>query len=288
VVPFAAGGATDALARVLAEDVRHAQGATVIVEDRPGAGSVIGTDFVARAAPDGETILLVSNSFLINAQLRKQSYDPLTSFAPICYLVKSPQLIVVNSTSPYHKLADLVDRARAEPGRITMASIGPGSTQRVAFALFRQKAGVDMTYVPYAAAAPVLNALLGDHVSSALADYATVGEQLRAGKLRALATASRDRIIALPDVPTVTESGYQDFEVDVWYGLVAPAKTPPESISRLADWFTGALHAPEVKSKLAAMGLDLVGTRGTEFSSHIRSKYEEYGRIIRDTNLKLE
>jgi tripartite-type tricarboxylate transporter receptor subunit TctC len=129
---------------------------------------------------------------------------------------------------------------------------------------------------------------LGQHVTSAFADYAIAGEQLKAGKLRALATASRARITSLPDVPAVAESGYPDFEVEVWYGLVAPARTPAERVSQLAGRFNGALQVPEVKDKLEAMGLYLVGTCGTEFAAHIRSKYKEYGRIIRETNLKLE
>jgi tripartite-type tricarboxylate transporter receptor subunit TctC len=288
IVPFAPGGATDSLARVLAEQVTRAQGPTMVVENRPGAGSIIGTEAVSRAAPDGNTVLLVSNSFLINAQLRKQNYDPLTSFEPICHLVKSPQLIVVNGSSPHRTLANLVDAARAKPGQLTMASIGPGSTQHIAFELFKRTASVDMTFVPYTAAAPVLNALLGEHVTSAFADYATTGEQLKARKLRALATASRTRIEPLPDVPTVAESGYPDYEVEVWYGLVVPAKTPKDSVSQLTNWFAAALQVPEVKGKLEAMGLYPVGICGAEFAAHIRTKYEEYGRIIREANIKAE
>jgi tripartite-type tricarboxylate transporter receptor subunit TctC len=145
-----------------------------------------------------------------------------------------------------------------------------------------------MTFVPYAATAPVLNALLGEHVTSAFADYATTGEQLKARKLRALATASRARIESLPDVPTVAESGYPDYEVEVWFGLVVPAKTPNETIAQLTNWFSAALRVPEVKGKLEAMGLYLVGTCGAEFAAHIRSKYEEYGRIIREANIVAE
>ena len=230
----------------------------------------------------------MSNSFLINAQLRKQNYDPLTSFEAVCYLVKSPQLILVNSGSPYRTLANLVDDAREKPGRLTLGSIGPASTQHIAFELLRRTAKIDMTFVPYTAASPVVNALLGDHIVSAFADYATTGEQIRAGKLRALATASRSRIDSLSDVPTVAESGYPDFEVEVWYGLVVPSKTPKNAISQLAGWFAIALQAPEVRGKLKALGLSPVGQCGAEFADHIRNKYQEYGRIIREGNIKGE
>jgi tripartite-type tricarboxylate transporter receptor subunit TctC len=154
--------------------------------------------------------------------------------------------------------------------------------------MLRRAAKVDMTFVPYPGGAPAITALLGDHVTAVLTDYAGVAEQLKVGRLRALATASPTRVELLPDVPTVAESGYKDYEVDLWFGLVAPAKTPKDAVSRLAGWFTAALQVPEVKAKLFAQGLYPVGMCGADFGAYLRKQFDEYGRIIREANIKAE
>src|SRR5712691_4661407 len=243
VVPLPPGGAGDIVARLLAEQVGKVQGPAIVIENRPGAGSVVGTEAVARAAPDGNTLLINAPYLLIGPQVRKLTYDPLTSFEPICYLVSSPGVIVVNSASPYRTLADLIDAARAKPGELTLASVGPATAQHIGLEKLKRAAHVDLTYVPYAGGAPAINALLGEHVTSVFAEYAPLAEHLKAGKLRALATSARMRIEPLPDLPTVAESGYKDYEVDLWWSLFAPAKTPKESISQLAGWFTAAMQA---------------------------------------------
>jgi tripartite-type tricarboxylate transporter receptor subunit TctC len=287
VVPFAPGGATDTLARLLAEQISRAQGLTMAVGDRPGAGSVIGTEAVSRATPDGNTVLMIANSFVVNPNLKKLNYDPLISFEPICYLVGSPNVIVVNSASPYRTLSDLLSAARMKPGELTLASNGPATSQHIAFEMLKRAANVNMTFVPYSGNPPALNALLGEHVTSVLADYALVAEQLNAGKLRALATTARTRIEPLPDVPTVAE-GYTGYEVEVWNGLVAPAKTAKERVSQLAGWFTAAMQVPEVKAKLVVQGLYPVGICGVEFGAFLRKQYDDYGRVIREANIKAE
>ena len=287
VVPFPAGGAVDTLARLLAEEVGRA-GPTMVIENRPGAGAVIGTEAVARAAADGSTLLMLANSFVINPHLRKLNYDPLTSFEPICYLVRSPTVLVVNSASPYRTFADLVAAARAKPGALTLASAGPATSFHIAIEVLKREANVNLTYVPYPGDPPAINALLGEHVTSMFANYATVSEQLNAGKLRALATGSRTRIEPLPELPTFAESGYKDYEVENWFGVVAPAKTPKETISQLIGWYTAALGISEVKSKLAVQGLFPVAMCGAEFAAHIRKQYDEYGRAIREANIKAE
>ena len=288
VVPFAAGGGADILARLLAEQIGRLQGLTIVVENRPGAGTAIGTEAVARANPDGNTVLIMNNSLVINPHLRKLNYHPLTSFESICSLVQSPQVIVVNSASPYRTLADLLDAARAKPGELTLASIGPASTLHIAFEMLKLAANVNMIFVPYSGTAPSINALLGQHVTSVFSSYTAVSEQLTAGKLRALATASRSRAQPLPDVPTIAESGYKGIEADLWYGLFAPAKMPKETVSQLADWFKAAVQAPEVQPKLAAQGLYSVGICGAEFAAFVRGQYDEYGRVIREANIKVE
>jgi len=288
VVPYSAGSPSDILARLLAEEIGRARGLTMIIEDRPGASGTIGTQFVARALPDGNTLLTVSPPLVIEPHLRKLDYDPLTSFEPICHLTNSPTLIVVRDASPYRTLADLLDAARVKPDTLTLAGVGPASSVHIAFEMLRRAANVNMAFVPYPGPGPAIGALLGEHVTSIFVPYAAVAGQLKAGKLRALATSSRTRIEDLPDVPTVAESGYKDYEMDVWFGVVAPAKTPKAMVAQLADWFAAALQVPEVKAKLTAQGLNPVGTCGANFATYLRKKYEEYGRVIHDANIKLE
>ena len=288
VVPYAPGGGVDALARILAEQIGRTRGPTMVIENRPGAGTVIATEAVARAAHDGNTVLMADSNFLIMPHVRKLNYDPKTSFEPICQLVSSPQVLVVNSASPYLTLADLLDAARAMPGNLTLASVGPASLPRIGFEQLKRAANVDITFVTYPGSGPAANALLGGHVTSAFLSYATVGEQVKAGKLRLLATTTRTRIDSLPDLPTVAESGYEGYEADLWDGVVAPAKTPKETIAEITGWFTSAMQDPEAKRKLVAQGLFPVVTCGADFGALIRKQYDEYGRVIRELNIKAE
>jgi tripartite-type tricarboxylate transporter receptor subunit TctC len=288
VVPFPPGGSADILARLLGEQVGKAQGLSVVVENRPGGGASIAYEAVARAAADGNTLVINGNSVVINPHLRKVNYDPLTSFEPVCYLVSSPQVYVVSPTSPYRTLPDLIAAARAKPGEITFATVGPATTQHIGFEQLRHAADLKVIYVPYPGGAPAVNALLGGHVAAVLANYSEVVEQLKAGTLRALASASKARIEPLPNVPTVAEAGIKDYEVEVWFGLLAPAKTPKDTTAQLATWFSAAMQAPEVKPKLINLGLYPVGMCGAEFGAHIRKQFDEYGRVIRDANIKAE
>jgi tripartite-type tricarboxylate transporter receptor subunit TctC len=288
VVPLPPGGAGDILARFLAEQVGQAHEANLVIENRAGAGSVIGTEAVARAAPDGSTLLINAPYLLIGPQVKKLNYDPLTSFEPVCYLVSSPGVIVVNSASPYRTLADLLNAARAKPAELTFASVGPATAQHIGFEKLKRAANVDMTYVPYSGGAPAINALLGGHLTAVFAEYAPLAEHIKAGTLRALATSSPTRIPPLPDLPTVAESGFKDYEVDLWWSLFAPAKTPKDTVSQLANWFTAAMQVLEVKAKLVAQGFTPVGMCGAEFSALLRRQYEDYGRVIREANIKAE
>jgi tripartite-type tricarboxylate transporter receptor subunit TctC len=288
VVPVPPGGAGDIVARELAEQLGQASSLSLVVENRAGAATIIGTESVARAVPDGNTLLLTAPYFLISPQLRKTQYDPLTSFAPVCHLVSSPGLLVVNGASRYRTLADLVDDARAKPGTLTLASVGPGSPHHIGFEKLKRAANVDLTYVPYPGGGPAISAVLGGHVTAAIAEYAPLAEHLKAGTLRAIATTARNRIDALPDVPTVAESGYRDYEVDFWWSLFAPANTPQPKVTELARWFSNALRAPSLNAKLAAQGFSPVGSCGADFAALLRKQYEEYGRIIRDARLATE
>jgi tripartite-type tricarboxylate transporter receptor subunit TctC len=228
-----------------------------------------------------------SGSFVINPHLRKLNYDPLNSFAPVCNLGRGLPLVVVNSASPYRTLADLLDAARAKPGALTLASDGPGTVHHIAIEMLKRAANVNMIFVPYPGGAAAVNALLGEHVTAVLLNYTAVAEQMKAGKLRALATTLRTRIELLPDLPTVAESGYKDYEVEVWAGVLAPAKTPQQAVSKLAGWFTAAVQAPEIKPKLAVLGF-YPGMCGADFNALIRKEYDEYGRIIREADIKMQ
>jgi tripartite-type tricarboxylate transporter receptor subunit TctC len=286
VVPFPAGGSADILARLLGEQVAKTQGPTVVIENRPGGGASIAYESVARAAPDGNTLVINGNSIVINPHLRKVNYDPITSFEPVCYLLSSPQVIVVKADSPFKTLAEFVAGTKAAAGTLVFATVGPATTQHIGFEQFRAMSKIDVTYVPYPGGAPAMTALLGGHVHAVLTNYSEAVEQLHAGTVRALASGSLKRIPPLPDVPTVHELGYKGYNVEVWFGVMAPAKTPKESTAQLAAWFQAALKAPELTPRLLKLGLYPIGTCLDDFAAHIRSQYEDYGRIIREAGIK--
>jgi tripartite-type tricarboxylate transporter receptor subunit TctC len=288
VNPYPPGGTADIVARVVGEEIGRTHGVTMLIENRPGAGTVIGTEAAARAAPDGNTLLITSVAFVINPHLRKLNYDPLRSFQPICNLTQSPQLVVVNSGSRYRTIGDLVDAARAKPGELTLASTGPASPSQIAIVMLERAANVQMIYVPFPGNAPTVNAVLGGHVTAGIANYADVVGHLNAGTLRALVTPSSIRIVELPDVPTAAESGHKEFEYEVWFGMLAPARTPKETIAQLSGWFAGAMQVPEVREKLAVQGLYPVAACGAEFAAALARQFDDYGRIIREANIRAE
>jgi tripartite-type tricarboxylate transporter receptor subunit TctC len=288
ILPFAPGGPAYNAIRILGQQISATGGPTIVAEPHPGAGTAIGTELVATATPDGTTLGVISNSFVLLPQTRKVNYDPLTDFAPICDLVDFPPLIVVNSESPYHTLGDLIAAARAQPGILTLASIGPATVSHLTVERLKLLAKADIIFVPYPGYSPGIEALLGSHVTAALADYSSLVEHIKAGKLRALATTMPARIEQLPDVPTVAESGYKDFVAEFFVGLIAPAKTPKDTVTQIGAMFTAAMQPPDIKAKLAALGLFPNGTCGADFSAILRKDYEEYGRVIREANIKME
>ena len=285
VVPYTPGSGPDIVSRLMAEQIGRTQGPSILVENRPGAGTLLGTEAVARAAPDGNTLLLAGNSFVINPALKRGNFEPSADFEPVCHLAATPIVLVVKGDSPYRNLDDLLAAARARPGELSLASGGPASSLHVAFEVVRRAAGVTMTYVPYGGTAPAINALLGGHVTSVFADYPTVVSQLKSGVLRGLVTTSKARVDPLPDVPTLGETGLSKYEADIFYGIVAPAKTPAEQIMRLSGWFTAALKAPEMKPKLDQQGLFAVGTCGVAFGDFLRGQVADYGRIIQEAGI---
>lgn len=288
VVPFAAGGPQDTVARLVAEQISKSRGQSLLIENRPGASSTIGTEAVARAAADGNTLLVNGVPFLQTPYLRKVSYDPLTNFEPICILARFPIILLVNEAAPYRTFSDFLTAARAKPGELALASFGPLTAEQIAVELLKRRANINMTFVPYPGYAPAVSGLLGGHVTSAIADYSASAQHLVAGKLRALATLSPARIQPLPGVPTMAELGYPGIELDLWSGLFAPANTPKDVLSRLTDWFTAAVQTPELSTKLISQGFYPVGVCGADFKALTQRQYEDYGRVIREIDLKPE
>ncbi len=288
LVPFPPGGSADILARLLGDQVAKAQGVTILTENRPGAGASIAYEAAARAAPDGNTVVISANSLVINPTLRKVNYDPLTSFEPVCYLLSSPQVIVVNSASPYQTLGDLLTAARAKPGELTFASVGPATTQHIGIELLKHAANVNLTYIPYTGGAPAINALLGGHVTAVLAQYSEVAEQVAAGKLRALVVTLKKRIAPLPAVPTVEELGYKDFEVETWFGLLAPAKTPRAVIEHINATAVAELNSPDMRKMYEDRGIIPGGDTPEEFGRFIQSEVAKWRQLAATAGIKPE
>jgi tripartite-type tricarboxylate transporter receptor subunit TctC len=286
--PFPPGGTADIIARVVTEQIARTRGVNFVIENRPGAGTVIATEAVARAAPDGSTLLINSSAFLIGAHLRKVNYDPLTNFDAICNLTQSPQLLVVSSGSAYRSVDDFVAAARAKPGELTLSSTGPATGPHIAFEKFRRAANLSITYVPFPGNAATVNAILGGHVTAGLANYADWIGHIQAGKVRALATMTPARIGLLPDVPTIGEAGYKEFEYVTWFGIIAPAKLSEQIGKQLLEWFAAARQAPEVKAKLLVQGFLPSTECGPEFAAVLRKEYDEYGRVIHEASIKAE
>jgi tripartite-type tricarboxylate transporter receptor subunit TctC len=288
VIPVPPGGPLDLIARVLADQIAHKHGVNIVVENRAGGANVVAVQAVAHAAPDGNTIFIHSPSLLITPQLQKDGYDPFKLFDPVCTLVNSPVVVAVNADSPYRTLGDLIGAARSHPGQLTIAGVGAATPIRLGVELLQRATQVSLTYVPFKGDGPGVTALLGGHVTAILANFASVSGHISEGKLRALAVGSRTRISALPDVPTVAESGYKDYEVGVWFGAVVPAGTPKEKIGQLGAWFTEALQASEVKAKLAAQQLDSVAACGARYTAFLRAQYDAFGGVIRDAHITMQ
>ncbi|MFZ3354709.1 MAG: tripartite tricarboxylate transporter substrate binding protein [Xanthobacteraceae bacterium] len=288
VLPTPPGSANDVLARVLADQIGRTQKRTFVTEYRPGAGTIIGTEFVAHAAADGHILLVNSPpAFTIVPHLRKLNFDPLTSLDPICELATFPTVIVVSASSPYHTLADFLDASRRTPGTATLAGIGPGSLVQVAFEMLKRDVHSDMVFVPYPGPAGAVNALLGNQVTSYFGNYTDVSAHIASGQLRALAVATPERIASLPGVPTVAESIHKSYAVNGWFGLFAPAKTPSATGGQIGDWFKQAMQDNEVREKLQAAGLYPANSCGANFAALIHRQSDLYGQVIQERHITL-
>jgi len=288
IVPVPPGASTDFIARLMAAQIGAAEGVNTVVENRPGASGMIGTEFASRQAADGNTILITPATYLIDAQIRKAPYHPVDSFEPLCALVESPTVLVVPTSSPYRTLADVLKDAAARPGQVSIAAQGPGTTFQLGLTELTAKSNIQVTFVPYPGSAPAVTAVIGSHVMAALAGYSVVSAAVKGGQLRALAVVADHRMAPLPDVPTFAESGFPTVRMDNWFGAIVPAKTPADTTNQLIAWFKTAMNVPEVKQKLEIQDLYPVLTCGSDFADLIGKRYAEYGEAIKQAGLKNE
>jgi tripartite-type tricarboxylate transporter receptor subunit TctC len=289
VVGFTAGGSTDIVARLVAEEMRKAWGQPVVVDNKPGAGGNIGAALVAKAKPDGYTLLMGSvGPLAINASLYPaMPYDNLKDFTPISLVVHVPNMLVVNPAAmPVHSFDEFLAMLRANPGKYFFASTGTGTSSHLSGELLKTMAGVQATHVPYKGAVALNDLLSGEQVHFMFATIPSVIEFVRAGRLRALAVTSRQRSAAVPDVPTVAESGYPDFEASSWFGLVGPADVPPEIAAKLQDEVVRALKIPEIRSKLVQLGADPVASTPQEFAAYLRAETAKWAKVVKASGAK--
>jgi tripartite-type tricarboxylate transporter receptor subunit TctC len=288
IVPFPPGGPNDIIARVVGAKMAELIGQPVVIDNRGGAGGVLGTDAVAKAEPDGYTIAITSAGALaISKSLQeKLPYDTLKDLKPVTLVAKVPELLVVANNVPAKSMAELLALAKAKPGQLNFASTGPGSMPHLAGELFKSAAGIDIVHVPYKGAAPAVNDIIAEQVQMVFLDIPVLLAQVQGGKVRPIALGSRQRVASLPDVPTTGEVGLPQIEAENWYGLVAPAATPPAVIAKLHKTAVDALQSAEVKDKLAPQGAILVGNTPEEFADYIRSEIDKWGKVAKAANIK--
>ena len=289
VVPFSPGGAVDGPMRLIAQGLSQRLGQAVVVENKPGAGATIGTDVVAKSAPDGYTLLLASQTNAISATLySKLPFDPVEDFTPISLIGREPGVIVVNPALPVTTLAQLIAYVKERPGQVDYASSGNGSGQHLFAALLASRTGMKMNHVPYRGSGQATTDLLAGVVAMSIPGTAGMVGHIKAGKLRALAVTGARRSPQLPEVPTVIEAGVPGFEAYVWMGLLAPKGTPPAIVERLNREVLAVLAEDDVKRYMATAGIEIVGSTPAEFGTFFRQEKDLWAKVIRDTGAKID
>ena len=289
VVGFTPGGGVDINARMLAGKLTEILGQTVVVENRPGAGTNIANEFVAKSAPDGHTLLINTAALAINMSLYKNvPFDTLRDFAPTSVFSESQNILLVNAAKPYKSAAEVVAAARARPGALSFSSAGSGSTQHLAGELFKLQTRTDILHVPYKGSAPSLTALIAGDVDLIFINVPAVLPHIKSGRLRPLAAAGARRSDLLPDVPTLKEAGINGVEVSVWYGVLAPAGTPREIVATLAAAITRAARSPDIRQKLIEQGAEPVGNSPEEFAALLRDEVARWREVVRVAGIRLE
>jgi len=289
IVPFAAGGGADIVARLLGQKMTETWGQPVIVENRPGASGNIGTGIVAKAAPDGYTLLMASSAYVINPNLYQSiPYDPLQSFVPITQPALLPNILVVHPSLPVKSVKELIDYTKSAPKGVAYASAGAGTGTHLAAEMFKLQAGVKMLHVPYKGGGAVLNDLLGGQVDLTFATLPSVLQHVKSGKLRPLAMTTTKRWSELPDVPTLAESGLPGFEISTWIGLLAPAGTPKNVVDKIHAEVVRIVQLPEVRERFTSLGMEPVGDTPAQFAAQIKSELDKYAKLVKASGAKLD
>jgi len=290
IVPFPAGGGTDIIARELANQITNQAKWTFVVENRAGSGGNIGVDFAAKAQPDGYTIVIGQTSNLaINPTLySKLPYDPTKDFTPVSLVGSSPLTLVVASNSQYKTLADLVKAAKAKPGSINFATSGSGTVAHLATEMFQKEAGIKLVHIPYKGASQGVVDVIGGSVELYMSSIPTLIGHIRNGKLRALTVTSAKRVADLPNVPTIAESGYKGFDAVTWFGILGPAKMPPEAVAKLNSEIVRALKSPELQKKMTEQGVDLASSTPEQFGALIKTDIAKWGKVVKESGAKVD
>ncbi len=290
IVPFPPGGGNDILARELAQSVSEPLGVPIVVDNKPGASTIIGTELAAKASPDGYSIFMGNNSTLtINPSLfQKLPYDPVKDFSPVSLLASAPFLLLVHPSVPAKSVNELIALARAKPGRLNFGSAGTGIVTHLAGEMLKSMARIEMVHVPYKGAGPALTDLIGGQIDLVFNNVLSALPHVRSARLRALAVTSRERSNVLPDLPTVAESGLSGYEATVWYAVLVPARTPQDAVNRLNAEFVKAVSSPKVRNRLTADGASVIGSQPDALATAIQSDLVRWARVIKQAGLKLD
>ena len=288
IVPFAPGGGLDITARLIGQKLTDKWGQSVVVDTRPGAATIVGTEIASKAVPDGHTVLMITTTFAINPSLYpKLPYDPRKDFAPITQLNSQPNILVVNAQAPAATVKELIALAKSKPGELTFATPGSGSAPHLSAELFKRTAGIDITHVPYKGIPPAITDVIGGRVTMLFTTTISAAPHIKGGKVKALAITSAKRLDTLPDVPTIGET-LKGYQAEAFQGMVAPAGVPRAIVEKLAHEVAAIVRDPEIAKTFVASGAIAVGSTPAEFGTFLKAEMAKWGKVIKDAGIKLE